>query len=86
MSEHEKQSATEGKQKPKQVTVVVNNKDVVLDEKQDTGAEIKAAAGVPAEFQLFHEQGKKLEQIGDEQLVKVHNGERFRAVSGQEVA
>jgi hypothetical protein len=72
--------------KPKTITVFVNNREVELPDKDETGAEVKAAAGVPAEFQLFHEHGKKLEPVPNDEPIKVHNNERFRAVSGQEVA
>jgi hypothetical protein len=72
--------------KPKEVTIVVNNRDVDLHSKDVTGAEVKAAAEVPADFQLFQEHGKKLEPVTDNEQIKIHEGERFRAVSGQEVA
>jgi hypothetical protein len=71
--------------KPKTITITVNNRPVEVD-KETTGAAIKAAAGVPAEFQLFREHGSKLVQVADDEQVKVHDGEAFRAVSGQDVS
>lgn len=72
--------------KPKEITISVNNKDVELHSKHVSGAEIKQAAGVPAEFQLFREHGRKLKQVADDEEITVHDGERFRAVSGQDVS
>jgi Multiubiquitin len=76
----------ENRKKPKEITISVNNQDVDLDSKHVTGAQIKAAAGVPADFQLFREHGQKLKQIDDDEQITVHDGERFRAVSGQDVS
>jgi hypothetical protein len=76
----------ETKQKPKQITITVNNRPVELTAKETTGAAIKAAAEVPADFQLYREHGSKLDPIGDGEEIKVHDGEKFRAVSGQDVS
>ena len=72
--------------KPKLVTVVVNNRDVTVEDRELSGSELKSAAGVPPDFQLFAEHGSKLEPVGDDERVRVHNGQRFRAVSGQDVS
>jgi hypothetical protein len=72
--------------KPKTITITVNNRPVELPSKETTGAAIKSAAEVPADFQLFREHGSKLVQIGDDEQVKVHEGEAFRATSGQDVS
>jgi Multiubiquitin len=68
------------------IEIFVNNKPVQVPHDELTGAEIKAAAGVPPDFSLFHEQGGKLIPVGDDETVKVHPNERFRAVSGQDVS
>jgi hypothetical protein len=86
MSEQGKTDRGEAKKEPKTVTVFVNNREVVLPDREVSGAEIKAAAEVPAQFQLFREHGKKLDPVADGESIKVHENERFRAVSGQEVA
>ena len=72
--------------KTKTVTIIVNNREVTIEDREVTGAEIKHAAEVPAEFQLFRERGDRLEQIADDEQIKVHKGEKFRAVSGQDVS
>jgi hypothetical protein len=75
------------KDKPKKtVTIYVNNREVVLSDRDVTGAEIKTAAEVPADFQLYVEHGNKLELIQGDQEIKVHAEQRFRAVSGQDVS
>ena len=74
-------------QKPlKTITVFVNNREVELPDKEVTGAEIKALAGIPPEFQLYMEHGNSLDPVADDEHVKVHPKERFRAVSGQDVS
>ncbi len=74
-------------QKPvKTITVFVNNREVELPEKDVTGAEIKALAEIPPEFQLYVEHGNSLDLVADDEHIKVHPKERFRAVSGQDVS
>ena len=70
----------------KTITVFVNNREVVLPDKHETGAEIKAAAGIPPDFKLYAEHGHDLDLVGDEEHINVHAKERFRAVSGQDVS
>ena len=65
------------------VTIKVNNRDVVLPSAEDTGAEIKQAAGVPETFKLFGPDGA---EIANDQRVRVHEHERFTAISGQDVS
>lgn len=61
-----------------QVSIIVNNKPVVVT-KHTTGAEIKSAAGVPATFELFRIEGKKEIPVTDDEKVTVHEGEKFTA-------
>jgi hypothetical protein len=44
-----------------------------------TGAAIKAAAGVPADDQLFRIEGDREIAVGDNETIEVHPGERFVA-------
>lgn len=67
------------------VTVFVNNREIVLPDKEQTGAEIKAAADIPLDFQLYIEHGN-LDPVDNNERIKVHQKERFRAVSGQDVS
>ena len=60
------------------VEIFVNGKPVnVLSE--TTGAEIKAAAKVPADFRLFRIEGQHEIPVGDDERLKVHRHEKFIA-------
>src|SRR5947208_1577675 len=80
-----KMAHVETADKVKVITVTVNNKPVEFEVKEATGAQIKAAAikqGVPiqADFQLFEKkEGKPLGPIADDQPVKLHEHQAFRA-------
>jgi len=71
---------------PSSVIILVNQREVTLPGPEATGSQIKAAAGVPADFQLFRVRGERLDPVGDEEVVRIHHHERFRAVSGQDVS
>lgn len=77
--------------KPEQVEVVVNRKPVVLPGKEATGAEIKQAAiaqgdtTVRQDSRLFRkEEEESWVLVPDNETIKVHDGERFRAQGKQE--
>lgn len=72
--------------KSKPVTIIVNNRPVEMPDDDATGIEIKHEAGVPDDFALYREHGGKLEEVADDEHLKLHKGERFRAVSGQDVS
>jgi hypothetical protein len=72
--------------KPHEIEISVNNKEVTVPDKELSGAEIKQYAQLPVEFHLYLEQGSKLVEIADAETIKVHKGEKFRAVSGQDVS
>lgn len=76
-------SAKTEKPKPKVVTITVNNREVELPEKDATGLEIKNAAGIPSDFHLYDPHGK---EVGNDEKIKIHNNERFTAISGQDVS
>ena len=69
--------------KEKTITVLVNNRSVDLPDRRVTGLEIKQAAGLPAEFKLY---GPKGDEILNETEVRVHKGDKFTAISGQDVS
>jgi hypothetical protein len=73
-------------EKAKSVTIIVNNRSVEMPDREATGSEIKQAAGVPSDFALFREHGGNLEPVADDETLKLHEHERFRAVSGQDVS
>lgn len=65
------------------VLIYVNNREVRMPGKEATGAEIKAQAGVPQDFKLYGPGG---EPIGDGRHIELREGERFTAISGQDVS
>jgi len=68
---------------PKAVEILVNNRTVEVAGHEVTGAQIKHAAEVPADFKLYGPDGT---EITDGQTVKVKHDERFTAISGQDVS
>lgn len=71
------------KPKPKTITIFVNNRPVEIEDKRVTGAEIKAAAEIPLEFKLYNAKG---EEIANDEEIKIHQKEKFTAISGQDVS
>jgi Multiubiquitin len=65
------------------VSIRVNKKPVEVPAAHVTGLQIKQAAGLPDEFQLF---GPKDEPVTDTETVHVHRNEKFTAISGQDVS
>lgn len=68
---------------PKEVRILVNNRAVNVPGHEVTGAQIKQAAEVPADFKLYRPDGS---EIADGQTVRVKHDERFTAISGQDVS
>ena len=66
------------KDEAKTVEIFVNNKEVTVP-KKTTGAEIKQEAGVDLAFQLFRVEGKTEHEVGDDEEIHVHEGQRFVA-------
>lgn len=69
--------------------VLVNRRQVVLRGARQTGAAIKEAAiaqGVPIQldFLLSRKQGPKFWPVGDDEEIRVHNDEEFRANDGDD--
>lgn len=60
------------------VEIIVNGKKVKVPTKV-TGAEIKAAAGVPADFDLFRVEGRKEIPVANDEQLTVTKGEKFIA-------
>jgi hypothetical protein len=60
------------------VEILVNTKPVDVPS-EVTGAEIKAAAKVPADFKLFRVEGHREVPVGDDERLHVHHHEKFVA-------
>jgi Multiubiquitin len=67
------------KDKPKFV-IFVNNKELATNEHELTGGAIKELASVPNDYELFEVQGNHTVPVGNEQVVKIHNNQHFRAI------
>lgn len=75
------QSAQPNDAKPtpvRTVEIIVNGKMIMVPTKV-TGWEIKAAAGVSVDFDLFRVKGRKEIQVADDELLTVTKGEKFIA-------
>jgi hypothetical protein len=83
-------AAAPAEHKPDHVEVVVNRERVVLPGKEATGAEIKQAAiaqgdtTVRPDSRLFRREEESWVFVPDNEAIKVHDGERFRAQGKQE--
>lgn len=76
----------ENEKKEKTITVNVNNNPVAFTEHEATGLQIKEAAinqgvSIQLDFNLFEIKGGKLDPISDAQVVHLHKGQEFRAVT-----
>ncbi len=60
------------------VEILVNTKPVKVSS-EVTGAEVKAAAKVPADFKLFRVEGQQEIPVGDHERLHVHHHEKFVA-------
>lgn len=73
--------------KPKTITVNVNERPVTFSEHKATGLEIKQAAikqgvAIQKDFVLFEVKGNSpLKQIGDCEIVNLHEGQKFRVTA-----
>lgn len=72
--------------KPRPVTILVNNQPIEMPGPEVTGLEIKEAAGVPIDFTLYRRRGSHLDEVQNDEGVKIHEHEEFVAVSGQDVS
>lgn len=66
--------------KTHEFTIFVNNQPFKTAAHELTGAEIKALAGVPADYELFEVHGSQTSPVGDSQKVHIHNDLHFRAI------
>jgi len=59
---------------------------VEFDKSRVTGAEIKAKAGVPSDYELAIVHGQRHEAVRDNQEIEIRDGEHFVAVPGGSVS
>jgi Multiubiquitin len=61
-------------------SVFVNNQEFQTQEHQLSGAQIKALAGIPPDYELFEVKGDQTVPVGNEQIEHIHNKIHFRAI------
>ena len=64
------------------IAIRIDNVVYEVQDRHQTGASLKALAGVPADYQLFLETpgAEPDRQIRDSEAIEVHAGEKFYAV------
>lgn len=83
-------SDADGKARDRTVSVTVNDQPVVLEDRQQSGAEIKAAAiavGVPIQHDFVLSEmlpNGKQKIIADDKRVNVKDGDAFWAIPGDD--
>ncbi|MFI5089183.1 MAG: multiubiquitin domain-containing protein [Terriglobales bacterium] len=68
------------KREKHEITIYVNNQPFKTNHHELTGAQIKALSAVPAEYELFHVEEQKSVSIGNDERVRLHENEQFRAI------
>ncbi len=63
-----------------ETTIYVNNQPFKTAEHELTGAQIKALAGIPPEYELFRVEGQNSIPVGNDERVRLHENEHFRAI------
>jgi hypothetical protein len=63
------------------ITVIIQNR-YTLETEVVTGRQIKEVAGIPPAFSLFRRGSEGKEPVGDEEEVRVRNGDHFFAQPG----
>jgi multiubiquitin len=63
-----------------EITIFVNNQPFKTAEHELTGAQIKALAGIPQEYELFRVEGQQTIPVGNDERVRLHENEHFRAI------
>lgn len=75
--------------RPVTVRIIVNRKPVTLSGRLHAGQQIKDAAiaqgvAISADFLLLRKNGKNFMPVGDDEQIRVHRDDEFRAVNGDD--
>ncbi len=62
------------------ITIFVNNQPFETERREMTGSEIKRLANVPNDYELFKVEGDHTVPVGNDETVKLHQHEHFRAI------
>jgi Multiubiquitin len=63
-----------------EITIYVNNEPFKTAERELTGGQIKALAGIPSEYELFRVDGQHTIPVGNDDHIRLHENEQFRAI------
>lgn len=63
-----------------EITIYVNNQPFKTEERELTGLQIKALAGIPQEYELFRVEGQNSIPVANDERVRLHENEHFRAI------
>ncbi len=63
-----------------EITIYVNNQPFETAEHSLTGTQIKALARIPPDYELFRVEGDKSIPVGNDERVRLHENEQFRAI------
>lgn len=61
-------------------TITVNNQEFTTAEKEMTGQEIKALAGLPSDYELFIVRGGNSVPVANGETIHLHEKAEFRAI------
>ena len=75
-------TAPEAKHQPKPITIRIDNVEFHVPQHEMTGTQLKGLVGVSASYQLFLETPGSAPDRGirDDEVVHLHQGEKFYAV------
>jgi len=85
----ERQAPGQHDRPPVRIAVTVNDDQVILTEHRLNGAQIKAAAveqgaDLQISFQLSVERGHRYHVVDDDEVITVHEGDKFVAVAADD--
>ena len=63
-----------------EIKIFVNNQAFETATDDLTGTQIKALAGIPADYELFRVEGQNSIPVGNDQQLHLHENEHFRAI------
>ena len=62
------------------IEIFVNNVAFFTEDRRLSGSQIKALAGLPADYELFLVRGSNSDPVADGEVVQLHPNQHFRAI------
>ena len=63
-----------------EITIYVNNQPFKTAARELSGTQIKELSGIPPEYELFRVDGQNSIPVGNDERVRLHENEQFRAI------